>query len=761
MTTFRDHLVQSILAAGRGVDGDEHRAAAVLWTDPDQLWGEIVDDLRDDVDIVTYGAHDGDRRGPAIWIRAAVAGLTNIEFDGPIVVYLPGIGRDTFRNLEDCPDALRPLAELQYRGAFWTQTSGRDWTPVAFIKNKERGIGADVSTDASSIEAIQNTLPTLLGQQIDWLLNRAPLDASTIYSLDQDDPVAAMLQWINEQSVYESWSAAEQASFRHTCQSEYGIEVEDGTIEAARRMAYGEGAWHAVWRRYKESPAAYLGIEERLRQARPVGQTSLSLGLDDSDEPLQAWPQHNEDEEKALREAMLVAASLNREGLVPRIIELEASHGGRRSWVWYSLGKSPLADSLLYLVQLISYTMPPKQGSVDELVGWYLKTGHVAEDMVMRALSAVPQGDRSAVQGVVRALYEAWSDASARTFQKAVATTAYTQSTPAAVPASTCFLFTDGLRYDLGKRLADNLRLSGLTVSLGSQLAALPTITATAKPAVSPVAASFQSGPGLEPTTNGSTKVNAQVLRTQLEAEGFQTLQGGDLGDPTGRAWTEIGTIDRDGHDQGVDLPNRVGIAIDEIGRRIVDLTDAGWQRIEVVTDHGFLFMPWGMQKAELPAHLVQVRKGRCARLTAGAEVEYQTVPWYWDADVRWAVAPGTACFEANKQYEHGGISLPECVVPRLTITRDLTIQPVSLGRPKWHGMRMTIEVDGAAAAIDLRSRPADAASSLLDDPAPLENGTAKVVVTDLEAEGLAAVVVALDEDGNLLGQIQTVVGEM
>ncbi len=51
-----------------------------------------------------------------------------------------------------------------------------------------------------------------------------------------------------------------------------------------------------------------------------------------------------------------------------------------------------------------------------------------------------------------------------------------------------CLLFVDGLRYDLGVRLTRPARGRGLRVELGSRWAALPTVTATAKPAVTPVA---------------------------------------------------------------------------------------------------------------------------------------------------------------------------------------------------------------------------------------------------------------------------------
>jgi len=37
------------------------------------------------------------------------------------IIYLPGISRATLRATEECPPELKPLAELQYRGVFWSQ----------------------------------------------------------------------------------------------------------------------------------------------------------------------------------------------------------------------------------------------------------------------------------------------------------------------------------------------------------------------------------------------------------------------------------------------------------------------------------------------------------------------------------------------------------------------------------------------------------------------------------------------------------------
>ena len=145
MTTIKDALVESIANAGRGIEGHEAAAAAILWTDPERLWSSVVDQLSDELDVLTIGDYDPDAQtGPAIWIRAQLAEHSDSQIP---VVYLPGVAREQFRRLDDCPDDLKSLAELQFRGAFWVHTNGRDWTPVAFLKNPDRGLGVQVAAD--------------------------------------------------------------------------------------------------------------------------------------------------------------------------------------------------------------------------------------------------------------------------------------------------------------------------------------------------------------------------------------------------------------------------------------------------------------------------------------------------------------------------------------------------------------------------------------------------------------------------------------
>ena len=57
------------------------------------------------------------------------------------------MSRADLRAIESCPRELQPLAELQYRGAFWSQANGKDWTVNAFLTSKKGGLVLDVVQD--------------------------------------------------------------------------------------------------------------------------------------------------------------------------------------------------------------------------------------------------------------------------------------------------------------------------------------------------------------------------------------------------------------------------------------------------------------------------------------------------------------------------------------------------------------------------------------------------------------------------------------
>ena len=89
-------------------------------------------------------------------------------------------------------------------------------------------------------------------------------------------------------------------------------------------------------------------------------------------------------------------------------------------------------------------------------------------------------------------------------------------------------------------------------------------IYGTAKPAISPIADELTGGEELDPivAANGS-KLDIRTLRKTLNEKDWQTFGSGEVGDPSGKAWTEFGDIDKLGHNFGVKAATRFA---DEIG---------------------------------------------------------------------------------------------------------------------------------------------------------------------------------------------------
>ncbi len=249
-----------------------------------------------------------------------------------------------------------------------------------------------------------------------------------------------------------------------------------------------------------------------------------------------------------------------------------------------------------------------------------------------------------------------------------------------------------------------------------------------------------------------------------MEDRGVQILAAADSGDPSGTGWAEAGEIDRRGHDLGIRLVDELDEELGRVVTRIQELLDAGWQRVDVRTDHGWILLPGAMEKVELAPATVEVKKGRCARLKHGAVVATPTVPWHWDHDVRIALAPGVTCFEAGKEYEHGGVSPQECIVPRLSVTAGAAVSGAArLSSVKWLGLLCRVEVVGGVdgARVDLRALPGDAHTSIAQEAKETSSsGRVSLVVPDEGHEGEAAYLVLVAPSGEILAQRAVVVGK-
>jgi hypothetical protein len=120
-------------------------------------------------------------------------------------------------------------------------------------------------------------------------------------------------------------------------------------------------------------------------------------------------------------------------------------------------------------------------------------------------------------------------------------------------------------------------------------------------------------------------------------------------------------------------------------------------------------------------------------------------------------------CYESGKEYEHGGLSPQECVVPMITVAQlNGAAKSVSIESIIWKGLRCVVKIGGVEPNIrvDLRTRAADATTSIVSMPkAPALDGTVSFLVSDDDREGDPAVITVLAADGTVINQIATIVG--
>lgn len=772
-STLLDGIVQSLSAAARHQPGAEEKPAAILWTDARGEWLPLLPLLRERLpQLLVLGEYDAETRtGPAIWIKCVIARtLPDVklpENEVPII-YLPEVTRQSLRAGDECPRALQPLVELQYRGVVWTQRNGRDWTVEAFLVSDD-GLGLDVARDASTKRSIMASLTVLATTPISRLSGR--LEAEDFDRLMIGDHPRDLLRWMGDPSTVRAAMEAggKWHAFCNRCRDDYNFDPEsDGEMTAGERLGMRQSSvWESLWTRFCESPAAYPGIPDLLKRSKPSG--ALTFDKD-------SWPDENESAESRLRDALADLDGAEASVARRRIAELEQEHGERRRWVWSKLGLAPLAHALEHLSRLAERTDSHVGGdSIDEMARLYAEGGYLVDDAALQAIAAVKSSaDSRAVNAAVRAVYLPWLEQAAERLQGLVANEPLPhagQQPVVSVDAGTCILFADGLRFDLAQRLVASLCERGLRVTQDQRWAALPSVTATAKPAVAPIAEQIH-GTGLPDTFAPEIKASNQSLTTPrfrklLEEAGYQVIPSGETGDAgqqNARGWCEFGQIDRRGHDMQIGLASQLGTELDLLAERVAELLDAGWRAVRIVTDHGWLLMPGGLPKHDLPHYLVECKWSRCAAIKGHSHVSVPKAGWHWNPSAEFAAAPGASCFSAGNEYAHGGISLQECLIA------DLTVRPseeggggaASITDIQWFGLRCRVAVapPDTSLSVDLRTKPGAATSSIAVSTRRLDgDGKAGLVVEDDDLFGSVAVVVVLDAQGRVLTKRPTTVG--
>lgn len=770
--TLVDQLIHSLGQAARHQPGEVASPAVILWTDSDGQWRPLMPILLSRLpQLLVLGPYiPSMRTGPSIWLKCIIAGALDAPRlpDGCVpILYLPEVSRQFLRVGEECPPLLQPLVELQYRGAVWTQKNGKDWTVEAFLVSDE-GLGLDMARDARTRMSMTGALSVLAETPVSMLAGKR-LEAEDFDRLLVGDHPRDLLMWMNDpQKMRTAWDMSRWSAFGSRCREQYGFDPEtDGETLAGERLGICEDPnWRTLWERYAEAPILYPGIPDLLRRSKP---SKLIFNREN-------WPDANDDAENQLRQALLGLDGLSVDGARSRILELEKDHGPRREWVWTKLGQSALAQALEPLVILAQHCGASLGGDTpEEMARLYAESGFRADDAALRVLAAAKtSADRKAVQTAVRSVYLSWCEAAAERFQVVVAKDPLPVKGVqdlAEVGSGECVLFADGLRFDLAQRLSVLLEERGLKVVQKRRWSALPTVTATAKPAVSPAAwmlAGKMIPEDFQPIIASTEQpLTPDRFRKLLVERGYTYIasdESGATGEAHARGWTEAGQIDARGHELQIDLAYQVEEELSRICERILDLIEAGWSAIRVVTDHGWLLMPGELPKQNLPGYLVASRWARCAAIKGDSKVSVPKAPWYWNTTQEFATAPGISSFQGGQQYAHGGLSLQECLVADLLVSpaEGRNSETARITEVQWAGMRCRVMVEpaGGALRVDLRTKLNDPESSLAASLKVSDSsGKASLVVENEDCAGMAAFVVVLGESGKVIAKHQTTVG--
>ena len=852
--TVLNRLAGSLRERSASPDGQES-PVAILWPDPKEEWRGLLPALRDELpELLALGDYDSEARaGPAIWLRCIVDGTLPApgrqgggDGDGPggaaavdqegdpgfphgvpsgdgpggaaaadlgretvaagrpvPILYLPGVAREDLRAGDGCPEGLKPLVELMYRGTLWLHPKGRPWTPAAFL-GSEKGLGLDLARDGETHRALASALPEVALLDVARLQGRR-WDADDFDRLLTPDLQRDVLRWMaGAASAREHMGTSRWQAFCARCRQELGLDPEAAAdVDAAGKLGEGMGKWADVWDRFAEAPENHKGVVDVLRRSRPSGKIAL-----DRDR----WPDLNHEAETAARSKLAATAQLSAQEARAVVAELEEEHGPRREWLWARLGESRVAQVLEPLARLAAATESAIGGTApDEAADAYEQNGWQADAAAREALVLAAPQDEAMVAQVVRSLLERWMDDTARAFQTAVERSplpgADAPPPPVEAGADECIVFVDGLRYELGRRLAERLEEKGCTTQCGRRWAALPSVTATGKPAVGPVADQVagqalgpEFRPGIGPADSSARPAGmarpaegasaagtvgqrdagqsadvarpatADRLREAMAKRDYQVLGPGAPEMPIeadARGWMETGRIDKLGHDRNGDasgFAKALEPELERIVRTVAGLLEVGWRSVRIVADHGWLWLPGGLPMVSLPKHLTASKWARCAVVAGESRPDgVLRFPWRWNPDQWFAAPPGIACFSKRDEYAHGGVSIQECLTPDIRVERGAAPAgaSASIRSVEWLRLRCVAQVEamGGPATADLRVG-GPSGPSAAHAPRPVaEDGSVSLVLAGDEHEDAALTFVVVGADGRVLAHQSTRLG--
>ncbi|SEM42715.1 hypothetical protein SAMN04487770_13841 [Butyrivibrio sp. ob235] len=766
-----DILIRKIRQLSDYNDSAEVKPAVILWPDAERRFEYAIKVLQTEMnELFVLGDYNPpEKTGPAIWLRCAMTGTVPIEYpkDRVPVIYMPGVGREKFRP-ETSEPLLKPLIPLQYLGRFFSQRSSKDITPFSFLGNTSEGIGLDIPDGVEVRETLKLALPVILNMRLSELIDQH-IDADYLNGIVAGgDTINSLLGYINSgDDIFQD--DVQRLALKKLFKSRYGLDLDKDTqINAAEMLAkHCTLEWKSVWKQYEMAYDTYPKIEEQIRKC--YYEPFIIPGKYAKSE--EGWPQYNDQQETQLLYSLKNLADKSEEEIIAGIELLEKEHSLRIETLWGRHGQAQIARATAYLDKIVKAFEKRIQGStINELAEYYRKCGYKADQNALLSLQSTQNDEQmTCIKNLLSGFYKNQIDHVTTAFQKAVEKEGYPYTgMDIRYKKNTCILFVDGLRYDMAKMLEEKLIASSdeYKVSEKEFWCPFPTVTACGKYAVSPIISELEGticddyGPVFKDT---GIMINSTSFKKRLENKGWiiitdASVKEGDYG------WCETRSIDKLGHDKQCSMAKQVDMLITEIYNKIVELCNAGWKYIEVVTDHGWLFIPNKMPKCTLPGSMTESNGGRCAKMAEGVPCEYQQVPWSWNSDVEVAAARGIGSFVDGKEYAHGGLSLQECLTLQLEVSRASVVETTEIKNVSWKGMACSFDVSGDVDSIiaDIRVAPADSSSSLVDKKKqPDSDGHTRLIVTADDIEGKSAYIVLISNlDKKIINQKQIQIGD-
>jgi hypothetical protein len=746
----------------------ETAPVAVLWTDDRRDWEGVLPNLKSAIpELFSLGEYKPlERTGPGAWLRMVADGQAGELPPGSVpILYLPGVANSSLRTdlraVKDDPQ-LAPIAELQYRGNFWRQENTKDWTLRAFFESKRNGLGLATKGDQQTLAALKQALPKLLTRSLVTLEGRA-IDLAFLDEIINPNPADDVLRWLAEPEQLRLDKGEAWPSFVASTKQRYGLDLAKGALDVA-----------ALVLEARESDAAYVLWQKFV--ARPDEQTGLYDVFKAVPKPelwseAERYPRANESDEAELSNAFKALAHMDSAHAATELIALEVQHGKRREAVWAGMGKAPLAQALLPMATVARAALQPAVGgSVAHQASTWANDGWTVEAAVLAALAIAQAADCVGdVEPALAAVYRPWLQRSAESFQQRVATEGYPAKAIDPVSEGTVVVFVDGLRLDLARQLEATLQTSGLAVDLQHRFTSVPSVTSSGKVWCSPGYAAAQTSDtatGFEPVlrvAGADGAYTAERLRRAMQEQGFTIVDPDSPSIASGRGWAEfLDDIDSDGHNKGLRLAEEAPRHVTKLAKTVERLLSAGWQRVRVVTDHGWLLLPGGLPKVELPSKLAETKWARCAVVKeAAVAVDAMTLPWSYGPEVRIALAPGIGAFRAGQVYDHGGLTLQECVVPLI----DIVANPPAQGRPgikavTWNTRKTICKVDVAFA--EGANITLERLGSSVGEPGVVSSeGKAQVVLDEVDDLMGETVSLVLRRDGQKMAEEKLQFGEV